>query len=613
MSTDTIFSLIKSQAENKPDFPAILSLDREPLTYSGLFKQMLGTIQDLNESGVGRGDRVALALPNGPEMAIVFLAVAACASCAPLNPNYRNTEFDFYLTDLKARALIVMDGINSPALEVAVQRNIPVFRLIPEKSGSARSFKLAGDKQGVSRDSEAPGLADIALILHTSGTTSRPKMVPLSQRNLSISAQNIASALQLSTQDRCLNIMPLFHIHGLMAGLLASLKSGGSVACTPGFYAPHFFDWLEQFQPTWYTAVPTMHQTILERAAENQARVPHSRLRFLRSSSAPLAPQVMSSLERVFDAPFIEAYGMTEASHQIASNPLPPGIRKPGSVGLPAGPDIAIMSEEDNTLLARGQTGEIVIRGDNIMHGYDSTTDINDRAFSDGWFRTGDLGSFDEDGYLFINGRLKEIINRGGEKISPREIDEVLLEHPAVAQALSFAVNDPQLGEDIAAAVVLHDPAVTEKELRHYLGERLADHKVPRQIVILEDIPKGPTGKPQRIGLAKKLGLDDRVPPKQSLAEPFLSPVSETEMKLAGIWCEVLKLERVSINHRFIERGGDSMTAMQMINRVGEWIGATISIVDFFEAQTIQEQAKLIDRLYPQSNPPQTKNSRVQR
>ncbi len=602
MSTDTIYSLIKNHVKNNPDSPAILSLDREPLTYSGLFKQILETIQELNESGIGRGDRVALALPNGPEMAIAFLAVAACATSAPLNPNYRITEFDFYLTDLKARALIVMDGMDSPAIEVAIQHKIPIIRLIPEKSDSKRLFKLSSDRKIMSGNTGFANPDDEALILHTSGTTSRPKMVPLTQHNLCVSAMNIAKTLQLTPEDRCLNIMPLFHIHGLMAALLASLTSGGSVVCTPGFYAPHFFEWLEKFNPTWYTAVPTMHQSILERAAENQSQAGRSHLRFLRSSSAPLAPPVMKSLEQTFRAPLIEAYGMTEASHQIASNPLPPLKRKPGSVGMPAGPEIAIMSEDSTTILAKGQTGEIVLRGDNIMGGYSGPTDVNTRAFSDGWFRTGDLGSFDDDGYLFIKGRLKEIINRGGEKISPREIDEVLLEHPAVAQALSFSIDDPKLGEDVAAAVVLRDDSVTEKELKLFAEKRLADYKVPRKIIILDEIPKGPTGKPQRIGLAKKLGLDNGLPQKQSPQPPFIPPHTKTEKRLATIWCEVLRLDKVSINQRFLESGGDSMTAMQMANRVCEWVGTTISLVDFFEAQTIKEQAAIVEQLILNKN-----------
>lgn len=597
MSTSTIPQLIHNIAGQSPDTPAILSLNQEPITYDRLYHQILHTVEELNHLGIGRGDRVAIVMPNGPEMAVAFLGVAACAVSAPLNPNYRDTEFDYFLQDLKAAALLVLGDLDSPAVVVAQRAGIPVLRMIPAETGSDFLFQLSGETKLSPKTTGLTDLDDEALILHTSGTTSRPKMVPLTHRNLSASATNISQVLQLTRGDRCLNIMPLFHIHGLMAALCASLQAGGSVVCSPGFYAPQFFNWVNQFQPTWYSAVPTMHQSILERASANQAVLNRIQLRFLRSSSAPLPPRVMAELEQVFRAPLVEAFGMTEAAHQIASNPLPPLPRKPGSVGLPAGPELAIMNEDGPSLLPRGQTGEIVLRGENILSGYCDNPEANAKAFTDGWFRTGDLGSIDPDGYVIITGRLKEIINRGGEKISPREIDEALLEHPAIAQAMTFAIPDTRLGEDIAAAVVLRQPGTTEKELRHFLGQRLSAYKLPVKIVFLEEIPKGPTGKPQRIGMAQKLGLDV-VPAKSQLeTEPFVTPKTVTEKKLAEIWCEVLKLESVSINQQFLKLGGDSMTAMQLANRVCEWIGSIVSLIDFFEAQTINAQAALIDQL----------------
>jgi acyl-CoA synthetase (AMP-forming)/AMP-acid ligase II len=230
-------------------------------------------------------------------------------------------------------------------------------------------------------------------------------------------------------------------------------------------------------------------------------------LRLVRSSSAALAPQVMARLEAVFRAPVIEAYGMTEAAHQMASNPLPPRQRKPGSVGVAAGPEVAIM-DPAGRLLAAGETGEVVIRGDNVTSGYLANPQANAAAFSEGWLRTGDQGWMDEDGYLRLTGRLKEIINRGGEKISPREVDEALLDHPAVAQVVTFALPDEKLGEEVAAAIVLRDgAAATEAEIRDFARARLAAFKVPRRVVFVPEIPKGPTGKMQRIGLAEKLRL----------------------------------------------------------------------------------------------------------
>ena len=330
--------------------------------------------------------------------------------------------------------------------------------------------------------------------------------MPLTHRNITASAHNIATTLDFSADDRGLNVMPLFHIHGLIAGLLAPLSRGGVVICTPGFNALRFFAQMRQTRPTWVTAVPTMHQTILARAAQNRDAIDETPLRFLRSSSASMPPQVIGRLEAAFGAPLIEAYGMTEAAHQMTSNPLY-GPRKPGAVGVAAGPDVAIMGE-DGALVKRGEIGEVVIRGDNVFAGYENNEKANAEAFHNGWFRTGDQGALDAEGYLRLTGRLKEIINRGGEKISPREVDEALMDHPAVAQAVCFALPHEKLGEEVAAAVMLRDGAqATEAELRTFAGQKLTAFKVPRKIVFVEEMPKGATGKLQRIGLAEKLGL----------------------------------------------------------------------------------------------------------
>jgi acyl-CoA synthetase (AMP-forming)/AMP-acid ligase II len=491
------------------DDAAIGAPGRKPMTFAQLRGLADDTVTALNGFGIGRNDAVAIVLPNGPEMAAGFVAIAAGATTAPLNPAYRADEFDFYLTDLKARALVVAQGMDTPAREVAAKHGIDILELVADETGPAGAFRLTGGSPG--GGTHTGGLAetdDVALILHTSGTTSRPKMVPLSQTNICASARHIGTTLDLTANDRCLNIMPLFHIHGLIAAVLSSLAAGGSVHCTPGFNALRVFQWLDEVAPTWYTAVPTMHQAILARAGRNPDSVAKAKLRFIRSSSSSLPPQVMQELEATFGCPVIESYGMTEAAHQMASNLLPPGQRKPGSVGVAAGPDVAIMSESSSELLAQGETGEVVIRGPNVTRGYIENPAANATAFIDGWFRTGDQGVLDADGYLTITGRLKEIINRGGEKISPREVDEILLDHPAIAQAVTFAMPHDKLGEEVAAAVVLAEGASAgEREIRDFCATRLADFKVPRKVLILEEIPKGATGKLQRIGLAEKLGL----------------------------------------------------------------------------------------------------------
>ena len=345
------------------------------------------------------------------------------------------------------------------------------------------------------------------MVLHTSGTTSRPKIVPLSVANLCASAANIRDTLYFTAEDIGLNIMPLFHIHGLIAGVLAPLSAGSQVFCTPGFNALKFFAWMDEAKPTWYTAVPTMHQAIVARAKGNAEIIRRNPLRFLRSSSSSMPPQVIKDLEEIFGAPLIEAYGMTEATHQMASNPLPPKSRKPGTVGLPAGPEIAIM-DQGGSLLGPDKTGEIVIRGANVTAGYENNPTANEEGYLNGWFRTGDQGAMDADGYISITGRLKEIINRGGEKVSPREVDEIIMDHPAVAQVVCFGMPHPKLGEEVAAVVVFKEGATaTERELQDFVARRAADYKVPKKILFMEEIPKGATGKLQRIGLAQKLGL----------------------------------------------------------------------------------------------------------
>ena len=488
------------------DRAAILAPGREPLSFAALRALVRDTVASLNRLAIGRGDRVAIVLPNGPEMAATFVAVAAGAVAAPLNPAYRAEEFEFYLSDLGAKALIAEAGATGPAVEVARKLGVQIFELRPRIDSGAGAFELVGAGRGGEKRTGQAAADDVALILHTSGTTSRPKIVPLSQRNVCISAGNVATTLALSASDRGLNVMPLFHIHGLIAGLLAPLSRGGAIFCTPGFNALKFFAWMREARPTWYTAVPTMHQAILTRAPRNKDVIAAHPLRFIRSSSSSMPPQVIADLEATFGVPLIEAYGMTEAAHQMASNPLV-GLRKPGSVGPSAGPEIAVMDERGE-LLRPGETGEIVIRGQNVTAGYENNPKANAEAFCAGWLRTGDQGVLDADGYVRLTGRLKEIINRGGEKISPREIDEALMDHPAVRQVVTFAIPHDKLGEDVAAAVVLREGAtLTEKTLREFAAERLAPFKVPRRVVFLEEIPKGATGKLQRIGLAEKLGL----------------------------------------------------------------------------------------------------------
>ncbi len=495
----------------RADAVAITAPGRQGLTYAELRHHVRNTVGVLNGLGIGRNDRVTIILPNGPEMACAFIAVAAGAIAAPLNPAYREEEFTNYLSILQPQLMIVPSWTRGEGREVAQKLRIPLAELHPRAGSAAGLFDLTGHA-GTAKP-HVGGYAraeDVALVLHTSGSTARPKIVPLSHWNLCASAGNIVTSLSLRPDDCCLNIMPLFHIHGLTAAVLASLAAGASVWCTPGFNALSFFASMKQANPTWYTAVPTMHQAILARAGRHEREIDEGRLRLVRSSSASLPPQVMQALEDRFHAPVIEAYGMTEAAHQITCNPLPPRPRKPGTVGPAAGPEVAVIDRAGRPL-AQGTIGEVVIRGQNVTSGYDGDPAANAAAFTQGWFRTGDQGVIDENGYLRLTGRLKEFINRGGEKFSPREVDEVLIGHPAVVQAVTFAVPHKKLGEEVAAAIVLRKgTAATEHDIREYADRRLSHFKVPRRIVFVDDIPKGPTGKLQRIGLAERLGLTEQ-------------------------------------------------------------------------------------------------------
>ena len=603
---NTIYDLLRANALHTPEAIAITAPGRRGLTYFQLLSQVDGVKKLLNAMGIGRNDRVAIVLSNSPEMAVVFLAVSCGATSAPLNPAYRESEFDFYLSDLNAKAVIVHSGVDSPAVSVAAKSGIPVIELAPVLEAEAGVFTLKGPEGCLPVDQGFAQPDDVALVLHTSGTTSKPKKTPLTHRNLCASACNIRAALELVSNDRCLNIMPLFHIHGLIGAVLSSMAAGASVAVAPDFDSAAFLDWIEELTPTWYTAVPTIHQAILRSASDRFNTIRHCSLRFIRSSSAPLPPKVMAELEGVFKVPVIEAYGMTEASHQIASDPLPPRDRKVGSVGVSAGSEIAII-DESRKFVAKGLAGEIVVRGTNITRGYEGNSQANEESFTDGWFRTGDQGYIDADGYLFLTGRLKELINRGGEKISPYEVEAVLMDHPATAEAVVFAVPHNTLGEDTAAAVVLKENcSVTETQIQRFAALKLADFKIPRRIAIVAKIPKGPTGKVQRLRLTEQLGLGGAGAPKNETRAEFIARRTEVVCELVKIWAEVLRIGPIAIHDNFFELGGDSLTAAQVVSRVREFFEVELPLRSLFDDPTVADLAERIETARGNENGRQT-------
>jgi len=586
----TLPELLAHQAKVFSASPALEAPSRQALSYESLWQQVLSTVNVLQAAGVRPTDRIALLLPNGPEMAVAFLAAASAASAAPLNPAYRAKELEFYFSDLRPRVVLIDSRLDTPARDLAPTYGATVIDLVHRPDAPAGIFSLQGEPD-MERDDQAADVPSVdenstSLVLHTSGTTSRPKQVPLTHANIALSAGNIAHTLELGSRDCGLNIMPLFHIHGLMAGLVAPLAAGAHVVCTTGLDPENFFNWLDTFHPTWYSAVPTMHQMILDAARSRGHRSADTPLRFIRSSSAALAPSVMDDLETMFNCPVIEAYGMTEATHQMTSNPLPPLPHKAGSVGIASGPDVAIM-DEGGGLLSCGEIGEVVIRGTNVTSGYENNPKANASSYTNGWFRTGDQGRFDSDGYLFLTGRLKEIINRAGEKIAPKEVDEVLLQHSAVAQAVAFAVPHETMGENVAAAVVLKENSVaTEHELRNFAAERLADYKVPNQILIVDEIPKGPTGKLQRIGLADQFD--------SMLKADFIAPKNRVEKQLTEIWGEMFGMDQVGIQDNFFVIGGDSIRAASMINEVEQQFKKEIPLAIFLRSPTINTIAQIL-------------------
>jgi acyl-CoA synthetase (AMP-forming)/AMP-acid ligase II len=469
------------------------------VSYKSLCDQVTAMADALAAIGIGRGDRVATVLPNGLPAIVSFIAASAAGTAAPLNPGYREDEFAFYLEDTNAKVLLVPPDGAADARKAAERRGVPVYSLATDNTGFVRIVDAPSGKTAA-----PPTGDDVALVLHTSGSTGRPKRVPILHRNITASTRNIVAHYDLTPGDVSLCVMPLFHVHGLVASTLSTLLSGGAVVVPAKFNPLSFWRTVRDTGSTWYSAVPTIHNLLLSRAGGERPAGCEG-LRFIRSCSSALPAEMMEKMEQVFGVPVLEAYGMTEASHQMASNPQPPAARKPGSVGPGTGVKVGIMDDAGN-LLATEQRGEVVIQGPNVVPGYENNPEANAKSFTNGWFRTGDQGYLDADGYLILTGRIKELINRGGEKIGPREIDEVLLTHPAVAEAVAFGVPHPGWGEEVAAAIVLKEncPA-TEADLTAFCKERLADFKRPKKFYIVDTIPRTATGKIQRGAVAKAL------------------------------------------------------------------------------------------------------------
>ncbi|CAD5325264.1 unnamed protein product [Arabidopsis thaliana] len=504
MDSDTLSGLLENVAKKFPD--------RRALSVSGKFNLTHARLHDLieraasrlvSDAGIKPGDVVALTFPNTVEnhMGSRIYEYLARATAAPLNAAYTAEEFEFYLSDSDSKLLLTSKEGNAPAQEAASKLKISHVTATLLDAGSDLVLSVADSDSVVDSATELVNHPDDgALFLHTSGTTSRPKGVPLTQLNLASSVKNIKAVYKLTESDSTVIVLPLFHVHGLLAGLLSSLGAGAAVTLPAAgrFSATTFWPDMKKYNATWYTAVPTIHQIILDRHASHP-ETEYPKLRFIRSCSASLAPVILSRLEEAFGAPVLEAYAMTEATHLMSSNPLPEeGPHKPGSVGKPVGQEMAILNEKGE-IQEPNNKGEVCIRGPNVTKGYKNNPEANKAGFEFGWFHTGDIGYFDTDGYLHLVGRIKELINRGGEKISPIEVDAVLLTHPDVSQGVAFGVPDEKYGEEINCAVIPREgTTVTEEDIKAFCKKNLAAFKVPKRVFITDNLPKTASGKIQR-------------------------------------------------------------------------------------------------------------------
>lgn len=631
---ETVQDLIEAQAGLTPDAPALEAPGRPSLTYRELVANAHAVAAGLTERGVGPGLRIALTLPNGVALPIAAMAIWSQATCAPVDPALSAPELEAAFSLLGVDAVLTWPG-GSAAKQAAESLGLPLLTVVERDRDGHGGFELLGAALPVRPRLRGDGSADLALVMHTSGSTARPKVVPISRRTARAVALNVASSLQLTVTDRCLNVMPMYHYHGLMGATIPSLMVGASAYLPERFDPVRFFEWYDACRPTWYTGSPALHQAILEKAGPRRALISEHRLRLIRSSSAALSSALAEELERTLVAPVIVTYGLTEAGGMTAQ-PLPPRSRKPGSVGVSTGVDLGVM-DEDGRLLGPTERGEIVTRGDHVFSGYERDPEATAAAFRDGWFRTGDLGYLDEEGYLFITGRVKDLINRGGVKVSPAEVDETLAQHPAVAAAVTFPVPHPRLGEDVAAAVVLRPGAeTTAAEIRAFCWERLGSSRSPRRILIVPEIPTSQTGKHQRASLAAALGVEGNGartwraptgpagtmagsprtengegtsvssaaggPPAIACARMGCSAEDgsaealgdDLERALSVVWQDALGVGPIGLDEDFFDVGGDSLTALRLVQGVERSLGRGVPDSLLFRTPTIRQMARYL-------------------
>jgi acyl-CoA synthetase (AMP-forming)/AMP-acid ligase II len=553
------------------------------ISFETLNAQIAQITQTLRAMEVKPGNRIAFASPRNYLGIVGFVGIADAGTCCPVNPRLSEQEFvNFFLT--LSISVLVTAADATEAIRAANKVNIPVVTL--EAVGDEVVLKRSVDvpNQGAEANFDQE---NHALLMQTSGTTSQPKIVLLTHENILASAGGIAREFSFGPHDLCLNPMPLHHVHGLISAGISSLLGASAAICLPSFSPRLFASIYDQFQPTWFTGSPAMHIALLEHYRRSSTAPGNSRLRFLRSSSAPLPAAVISDLERLFGAPLIETYGLTETASMITTNPLPPGIRKGGSVGKPNIGELRVLTAEGRLAPANVE-GEIIVRGPSVISRYAGIGDANDEYFADGWLRTGDLGKLDEDGYCFITGRKKELIKRGGLSVYPNEIDNVLAGDPRVSEAVTFSIPHPTLGEEVVAAVVpVNGASLDGDELRQIVLGMLPAYKVPAKIFILKDIPKNETGKILRRTMAEKLG---------HLLQPANAmPKDPLERRLLTVWRDVLSRSDIGTTDNLFVFGADpsrSRLAEELLTEAGASPGLSAS--DMFRAPTVSQQAAIL-------------------
>jgi len=592
-----IADLVSPVAKHSPNRIALVDESNRSLTYEHLYKLIQSVEEDFGKAGLPRDRSIALGLPNGPLLCTALTAFGNYAAAAPLNPEATESELFSTLKRLEPQILVALDT-QSTACRAAHDLGIPVIKIVPDDQhpGNFLLPPSATLKRAAQTLTAAPPIpADTCLLLQTSGTTSTPKLVTLSPANINATAERVCRTFRLSPQDRCLVFLPMFHIHAICMLWYPTLKSGGSIVSLPALESNKFSHWLERFEPTWYSAVPTLHQQILTQLERQQCSPLQHGLRFIKSQSASLPEQTFGRLWDTFNVPIIESYGMTETASMISTNPLDVTRGAAGCVG--AGDErcrIAIMDPKGERLLPAHAVGEVVVQGDSVFSGYLHNAQANSESFSDGWFRTGDLGRLDNAARLHLEGRLKEQINRAGEKFSPLEVDNRLLKHPSVTQAVTFAVPHSIYGEEAAAAVVPKDAEnpPTERLLQRYVADYLSHHKIPRRILIVDRLHTGPTGKLIRIGLAQRLGLSF-----ESDAKPADRELDVVERQVAATWCKVLVIDEPKLDQTFLSLGGDSINATKLISALRADLDIDLRLVDFLAADTIAAQANVVREL----------------